>query len=86
MEEKMTELLKDGLMILSGLVGVYLLIKIRQKIVNQTKETVEEKFQLPKFLNGMTNITSSVGWAKDIASIFNLRKLIISVIVLPADK
>lgn len=73
----MTELLKDGLMILSGLVGGYLLIKIRQKIVNQTKETVEEKFQLPKFLNGMTNITSSVGWAKDIASIFNLRKLII---------
>ena len=73
----MTELLKDGLMILSGLVGGYLFIKIRQKVVNQTKEIVKEKFNTPKFLEGMLNVTSPVGWAKDIASILNLRKLII---------
>jgi hypothetical protein len=73
----MNELLKDGLMILSGLVGGYLFVKIKQKLINQTKEIVEEKFNLPKFTSGMTNITSPVGWAKDIASLFNLRKLII---------
>jgi hypothetical protein len=73
----MNELLKDGLMILSGLIGGYLFIKIRQKVINQTKEVVEEKFNLPKFTSGMLNVTSPVGWAKDIASLFNLRKLII---------
>lgn len=70
-------MLKDIIMILSGLIGGYLLIKIRQKIINQTKEVAKEKFNLPKFTSGMLNITSSVGWAKDIASLFNVRKFVI---------
>ena len=78
----MTELLKDGLMIVSGLIGGYLFIKIRQKVVKQTKEVVEEKFNLPKFTSGMLNVTSPVGWAKDIHDIFNLRKLIIIGIII----
>ena len=73
----MTELLKDGLMIASGLIGGCLFVVIRNKIVKQTKEVVGEKFSLPKFTEGMLNVTSPVGWAKDIASLFNLRKLII---------
>jgi hypothetical protein len=73
----MKEILKDIIMILSGIIGGYLFIKIRQRIINQTKNVAEEKFQLSKFLGGMTNIISPVGWAKDIYSIFNLRKLII---------
>jgi hypothetical protein len=78
----MNELLKDGLMILSGLIGGYLFIKIRRKVINQTKEVIGEKFNLPKFTNGMLNVTSSVGWAKDIHDIFNLRKLIIIGIII----
>jgi hypothetical protein len=73
----MNELLKDGIMILSGIIGGYLFLKIRQKIVAQTKSVVEEKVSLPKFINGMTNVTSKVGWLKDIHDILNLRKLII---------
>jgi len=75
-------MLKDIIMILSGIIGGYIFIKVRQKIVNQTKEVVGEKFSLPKFLSGMTNVTSSVGWAKDIYSIFNLRKVIIIGVIL----
>jgi hypothetical protein len=73
----MNPLLKDAIMILSGIGGGYLFIKIRQKIISQTKEVVGEKFSLPKLTEGMFNVTSSVGWAKDIHSLFNLRKLII---------
>ena len=73
----MTELLKDGLMVASGLIGGCLFVVIRNKIVKQTKEVVGEKFNLPKFTEGMLNVTSPVGWAKDLHSLFNLRKLII---------
>jgi hypothetical protein len=73
----MNEILKDAIMILSGLVGGYLFIIIKKKVTSQTKEVITEKFNLPKFTNGMLNVTSPVGWAKDIASIFSLRKLII---------
>lgn len=73
----MNEILKDIIMILSGILGGCLFILIRNKIVNHTKEVIGEKFNLPKFTNGMLNVTSSVGWAKDIHDIFNLRKLII---------
>jgi len=75
-------MLKDIVMILSGIIGGYLFIKIRQKIINQTKGIVEEKFNVSKFVSGMTNVTSSTGWAKDIYSLFNLRKLIIVGVIL----
>jgi hypothetical protein len=116
-EEEMNELLKDGLMILSGLIGGYLLILIRNKIFKTTKQEVikiipeEEKIKLldlynkglvtlshlkslgievekkiegkieafsgEKLATGMLKVNNGVLWAKDIASIFNLRKLII---------
>lgn len=73
----MNTLLKDALMILIGILGGYLFVLIRQKVITQTKEVVGEKFNLSKFSSGMLNVVSPVGWAKDIQSIFNLRKLII---------
>ena len=71
-------------MIIGGIIGGYLFIKIRQKVINQTKQIAEEKFNLPKFTSGMLNVTSPVGWAKDIASLFSLRKLIIIGIIISA--
>jgi hypothetical protein len=78
----MNIILKDLIFVLLGIIGGYLFIKIRQKVINQTKEVVGEKFSLSKFSSGMLNIVSPVGWAKDIASIFNLRKLIIIGIII----
>lgn len=81
-------MLKDILMILSGLIGGYLFVKIRNKIIEITKakatgvNNTVERFSLPKFLNGMTNLGSPVDWAKDIYSLFNLRKLIIIGVIL----
>lgn len=108
----MNEILKNSLMILSGIIGGTLFVFIKNKIFNTAKKEVvkiipeadkakvkelyekglvpeklykevcetpepKEGFSTKKFLSGMLNIGSSVGWAKDIASIFNLRKLII---------
>lgn len=74
--------MKDIILILSGLLVAFIFTYIRKKIINQTKTIMEEKFNLPKFLSGMTNVASPTGWAKDIASIFNGRKLIIYGIVI----
>jgi hypothetical protein len=73
----MTELMKDAIMIGSGILGGCLVTIIRSKIVKQAKETVEEKFSGTKAVTGLLNVTSPVLWMKDIASIFNLRKLVI---------
>jgi hypothetical protein len=78
----MSEILKDILMVVGGIIGGYLFVKIRQKIINSAKETVSEKFSLSKFLSGIFNLGSAVDWAKDVSSIFNLRKIcIVGVIV-----
>jgi len=72
-----TPLIKDIIMVASGIIGGLFVVLIRNKIVAQTKEVTTEKFNLPKFTSGMLNVASPVGWAKDIHDIFNLRKLII---------
>lgn len=69
-------MIKDIILIASGLLVAIIFTYVRGKIINSTKSVVEEKFQLSKFLGGMTNVISPVGWAKDIASLLNLRKLI----------
>jgi hypothetical protein len=113
----MNEILKDIIMIVSGVVGGTLLILIKNKIFKSTKqeiikiipeeektklldlynkglvtlshlktlgieveqkiETEVEKFSGQKLTTGMLKVNNGVLWAKDIASIFNLRKLII---------
>jgi len=113
----MNEILKDVIMIASGIVGGTLFILIKNKIFKSTKqeiikiipeeekiklldlynkglvtlshlktlgieveqkiETEIEKFSGQKLTTGMLKVNNGVLWAKDIASIFNLRKLII---------
>jgi hypothetical protein len=85
----MTELLKNGLMILSGIIGGCLFIVIRNLILNKAKQklvsgqTIEqEPFSLAKFVQGMTALKTGTGWAKDLHDLFNLRKLIIVGVIL----
>ena len=108
----MNEILKDILMILSGIVGGTLFVIIKNKFFKKAKEAVvkiipdEDKlkvkelyekglvpeklykevceppqptecFDTKKAVTGLTNLKNPVLWMKDIASIFNLRKLII---------
>jgi len=74
--------MKDIILILSGLMGGYLFIKIRQKIINQTKDLVKEKWNISKFLDGMTNLVDSKKWGQTISNIFNLRMWIIYGIII----
>ena len=46
------------------------------------KTNPEESWSLFKFISGMFHVVDSVKWSKDIASIFNIRKLIIYALVL----
>jgi len=113
----MTELLKEGLMILSGIIGGTLFVLIKNKLFKTAKQevlkvipeedkkkvqeladkgfipqklateictppTTTECFDKSKAVNGLVNVKSSVLWMKDIASIFNLRKLIIIGIII----
>jgi hypothetical protein len=68
---KLLELYKKGLVTLDQLktAGV--------DVVKELGIKLPESFNGAKLLDGMINVTSKVGWAKDIASIFNLRKLLI---------
>jgi len=70
-------MLKDIIMILSGLIGGYLFIRIRQFIIKRGVETVKDNFDTSKFSKGMLSVSDRVLWAKDISSIFSIRKLII---------
>jgi len=67
---KLLDLYNKGLVTLSHLKSLG--IEIEKKVEGEI-----ETFNGQKLATGMLNITSPVHWAKDIASIFNLRKLII---------
>jgi len=60
-----------------GLMTLETLKKTGLDVAKELNIKTPETFNISKFTDGMTNITSKVGWAKDIASIFSLRKLII---------
>ena len=70
-------MIKSILFILSGLGIGILFVFIKNKVINKTKEVIGEKFDTPKFVSGLTNVTSSVSWAKTISTLFNARVLII---------
>jgi hypothetical protein len=67
---KLLDLYNKGLVTLNHLKSLG--IEVEQKIGTEV-----EKFSGQKLATGMLNITSPIHWAKDIVSIFNLRKLII---------
>ncbi len=72
------------LLVLSGIVITALFSWIRSYIVKQAVTTVtsKEKFSGFKFLNGMFNVVDLKEWAKDIASLFNIRKLTVIGLIL----
>lgn len=113
----MNEILKDIIMVASGIIGGTLVIFIKNKFFSKAKEAVvkiipeadkakvkelyekglvpekvykeictvptpTECFDPKKAVNGVVNIKNPVLWMKDIASIFNLRKLIIVGVIL----
>lgn len=115
----MNPILKDVIMILSGIVGGTLLVLLKNKLFNKAKQeivkvipeedkaklkelfdkglvpekvykdvcsvpTATECFDKTKAIDGLTNIKSPVLWMKDIASLFNLRKLIIIGVIIAA--
>jgi len=116
----MNEILKDIIMVASGIVGGTLFIVLKNKIFGKAKEAVvkvipdedkakikelyekglvpkavyeevfpvtpvvTETFNTTKAVTGLVNIKNPVLWMKDIASIFNLRKLIIVGVILSA--
>ena len=48
------------------------------------KVNPNEKFSWKKFWNGIVNLMDPVGWAKDLHSIFNLRKIVVYALILGA--
>jgi len=115
----MNEILKDVIMVVSGIVGGTLFILLKNKIFGKAKTAVikiipdadkakvkelyekglvpealykqvctvptpTECFDTKKAINGVVNVSNPVLWMKDIASIFNLRKLIIVGVILSA--
>jgi len=68
---------------IAGVVVMYFKDKIKKYLdkKNVTK-TEEELFQWTKMRVGMLSLFSPVQWAKDIASLFNVRKLIIYVVII----
>ena len=85
-------MIRDLIMILSGIIGGTLFIVIRNYIINRLKNKLltgqnpvsTEQFSLLKFIHGMTNVNNPVSWAKDIHDLFNLRKLIIVGVIISA--
>jgi len=78
----MLDFLKNILLILGGIIGCFIAIKIHEVLKKQASDTSKEKFVLSKFASGMLDIFSPVGWAKDIYSLLNLRKLIVYTIII----
>jgi hypothetical protein len=62
--------------------GVVSFNEYKNKCLTPVKQ--EECFSINKLKDGVLNVTSGTKWAKDIASIFNLRKLIIVGVILGA--
>jgi len=65
----------------AGVVVMFFGDKIK-KYINKEAPITTELFQWKKFRNGMFSLVSGVDWAKDIASLFNLRKLLIYAIII----
>lgn len=70
------------ILLLSGLIGGYLLARIRQIIVKQGIEIAKEKVDTSKLKQGLLSVSDPVLWLKDIASIFNIRKIFIYIFII----
>lgn len=68
------------LIVVGILVGV-IFTYVRSCILTKVKDTAREKFNGKKFKAGMFRIFDSVCWIKDIVSLFNVRKLVIYLLI-----
>ena len=68
--------------IVVGVVGVYVFSKVREFIVKRTSTAVSSRFEVDKFVGGFFGVFNPVLWAKDIVSLFNVRKLLIYGVIL----
>jgi len=78
----MLDFFKNILLILGGIIGCFIFVKIHEVLKKQANNKSEEKFLISKFAAGMLDVFSPVGWAKDIYSLLNLRKLIVYTIII----
>ena len=68
--------------IIIGIIITVIFSWFRKLIVKNAVNVTDEKFQWKKFFSGFVGVFDSVGWAKDIVSLFNLRKLAIYGIII----
>ncbi len=76
-------MVKDILLIVVGIAGIFAFNYIRSKIINKGKtilsdnipaiKKIEEEFNASKLKEGLTNLTNKVGWAKTLTQEFSLR-------------
>lgn len=69
--------MKEILVLLSFFIAGWLFSNLRGKILDRVKDTAKEVFDIKKFRAGLFRVTDKVSWAKDIAEMFNVRRLII---------
>ena len=60
---------------IAGMITFLIFSWIRSWILKHTAEGLQERFSWLKFVAGMLHVFDPVLWAKDFASIFNLRKI-----------
>lgn len=70
------------LMIITGIVIGIIFNVIYGKLKTKVTEEIKEKFSLKKFTSGMVDMGDTKSWAKDIVSLFNLRKLAIYLLII----
>jgi len=79
-------MIKEILILLGMFVAGAIFMYFRSKIINKVKDTVKENtevFDWQKFMK-IFDIGNKVEWAKDISSLFNLRKLTIYALIIGA--
>ena len=64
-------------LIITGIVIGLIFTYLRGKILDKVKDTAKEKFNTKKLRAGLFRISDKVAWAKDIAQLFNLRRICI---------
>jgi len=82
-------MLKDIVLILTGIAGIFAFNYIRSKIISKGKtilsdnlpaiKKIEEEFNASKLKAGLTNLTNKVGWAKTLTQEFSLRTWIVRI-------
>jgi hypothetical protein len=68
-------------LILSGIGIAIIFVYLRGKILNKVSDTAKEQFDIKKFRAGLFRVRDKVIWVKDFVQIFNVRKIVIYLVV-----